>query len=313
MIKRFAVAALSLGTVATALALSACSGGEPSSSSSPQPSGITADHPWYALVSIIRWDAAEPTSADQQAAMASLSSRLASNGPEGAYVFATPGGLDITVAFLEEPSDAVQASLEAPLSVDFRPVWASGDATDTELPGSLPEAAGDQDAALAADWTSLDCTDPGDGTGASYGDGPAHPLVVCARDGLTKYVLGPVELDGRSLATASASPIADPAGGTTGEWAVLLTFTPSGTSAFGAFTTRLAASAPPQNTLAILLDGFVVSAPAVTFSIPGGEAQVPGGNLDEAAATALARDLQQATFGLTLRVSVIEELAASTP
>jgi preprotein translocase subunit SecD len=63
---------------------------------------------------------------------------------------------------------------------------------------------------------------------------------------------------------------------TGGEWAVVLDFTASGSAKFAAVTATLSQQVSPANECAIVLDGDVLSAPAVQQSITGGEAQIVG-------------------------------------
>jgi preprotein translocase subunit SecD len=57
---------------------------------------------------------------------------------------------------------------------------------------------------------------------------------------------------------------------------VLLTFNGEGTTKFGNLTARVTSLPAPQNQVAIVLDGLVVSAPRITEAIPSGNAQITG-------------------------------------
>ncbi|GAB3424329.1 SecDF P1 head subdomain-containing protein [Flindersiella endophytica] len=60
------------------------------------------------------------------------------------------------------------------------------------------------------------------------------------------------------------------------EFAVMLTLYPEDAKAFGDLTGRLAKEQSPRNQVAVVVDGKVVSAPAVMEAIPGGEIQIAG-------------------------------------
>ena len=57
---------------------------------------------------------------------------------------------------------------------------------------------------------------------------------------------------------------------------MLLTFNGEGTTAFGNITARVTKLTSPQNQVAIVLDGLVVSAPVIREAIPSGNAQITG-------------------------------------
>jgi preprotein translocase subunit SecD len=152
----------------------------------------------------------------------------------------------------------------------FRQVLATGagassvvDPTATPVAGVTPE--------LNAQFASFDCTlaENRQGTGT---DLPTQPIVACDRAGLTKYLLGPAEVLGRQISEASAG--LDTQSGSA--WFVSLTFNSEGTAAFAAVTSRVTSLPEPNNQLAIVLDGLVVSAPRINEAIPSGTAQITG-------------------------------------
>jgi len=152
----------------------------------------------------------------------------------------------------------------------FRQVLATGadassvvDPTATPVAGVTPE--------LNAQFASFDCSlaENRQGTGT---DLPTQTIVACDRAGLTKYILGPAEVLGRQISEASAG--IDPQSGSA--WFVSLTFNSEGTSAFAAVTSRVTSLPEPNNQLAIVLDGLVVSAPRINEAIPSGTAQITG-------------------------------------
>jgi preprotein translocase subunit SecD len=152
----------------------------------------------------------------------------------------------------------------------FRQVLATGagassvvDPSATPVAGVTPE--------VNAQFASFDCTlaENRQGTGT---DLPSETIVACDRAGLTKYILGPAEVLGRQISEASAG--LDTQSGSA--WFVSLTFNSEGTSAFAAVTSRVTSLPEPNNQLAIVLDGLVVSAPRINEAIPSGTAQITG-------------------------------------
>lgn len=152
----------------------------------------------------------------------------------------------------------------------FRQVLATGagassvvDPTATPVAGVTPE--------LNAQFSAFDCTlaENRQGTGT---DLPSQTIVACDRAGLTKYILGPAEVLGRQISEASAG-LNTQAGSA---WFVSLTFNSEGTAAFAAVTSRVTSLPEPNNQLAIVLDGLVVSAPRINEAIPSGTAQITG-------------------------------------
>jgi preprotein translocase subunit SecD len=152
----------------------------------------------------------------------------------------------------------------------FRQVLATGagassvvDPTATPVAGVTPE--------LNAQFAAFDCTLPENRQGTGT-DLPSQTIVACDRAGLTKYILGPAEVLGRQISEASAG--LDTQSGSA--WFVSLTFNSEGTSAFAAVTSRVTSLPEPNNQLAIVLDGLVVSAPRINEAIPSGTAQITG-------------------------------------
>lgn len=125
--------------------------------------------------------------------------------------------------------------------------------------------------ALNAKFAALDCTNPKNLQGAGT-DLPTEAIASCERHGTAKYILAPAEVLGQDVSKASAA-----INQTTGSgWYVLLTFNNEGTKKFAAITTRVTTLVAPQNEVAIVLDGLVVSAPRINEAITGGSAEITG-------------------------------------
>lgn len=139
--------------------------------------------------------------------------------------------------------------LSEPGELAFRPVLALDGAGSSAAPSDVPDVAAD----VVAEFEAFDCA----GAGRGAGD-PALPLVTCDDAGTSKYLLGPVEVDGASVVEASSSHPPE-----SGDWVVILEFDEAGTKAFGEVTERLQAQTEPRNQFAITVDGVVLSAPMV--------------------------------------------------
>ena len=152
----------------------------------------------------------------------------------------------------------------------FRQVLAESSAL-AGIGGGEATPAGGVSGDINARFAALDCTNPANlqGTGA---DSPSETIVACARSGSAKYILGPAEVLGQQVSKATAG--IDQQGASA--WFVSLTFDGEGTRAFGAQTARVTSLPSPQNQVAIVLDGLVVSAPSIREAIPSGEAQITG-------------------------------------
>ena len=152
----------------------------------------------------------------------------------------------------------------------FRQVLAESASGASTGAGAATPVAG-VSAELNAKFATLDCStnDARQGLGA---DTPEETIVTCARSSATKYILGPAEVVGRQISKASAG--LDSQAGSA--WTVLLTFNGEGTTKFGNLTARVTSLPAPQNQVAIVLDGLVVSAPRITEAIPSGNAQITG-------------------------------------
>ena len=136
-------------------------------------------------------------------------------------------------------------------------------------------AKGGKDA--TGDLLRVDCNLPPDPMA------PGDKVILCDSLGF-RYGLGPSELPADAVADAVALQ------GTSGDWVVQVTLTDAAAATFEDVTTRVAGLGPPLNQLAIVLNGAVVSAPAVSEPIKGGTLQITGGFTQgdaEAFATAL--------------------------
>ncbi|NTV38453.1 MAG: protein translocase subunit SecD [Demequinaceae bacterium] len=165
---------------------------------------------------------------------------------------------------------------------------------------------------VQAAYDALDCTDMANlGTG-STGDAAAA-FATCSSDGTSKYILGPVEMSGTDVSTATSGPNITGAGTSDGTYAVTLKLTGSGSSKFATTTARLyqlsLAGAAPRDQFAMVLDGVVISAPGVrNGAIPGGNAVISG-TFTQSEAQTLANQLKFGALPMTLTVQSDENIS----
>ncbi len=157
--------------------------------------------------------------------------------------------------------------------------------------------------ALDAKFAALDCTKAVNRQGGNIDD-PNAPLVACNRDGTGKYILGPAEVVGTDVASASANLDQTNGNG----WMVLLNFNGKGTSKFGALTTRVVKLASPQNQVAVVLDGLVYTSPQINSAITAGNAQITG-NFTQVQASDLANVLKYGALPLSFDRGNVEQVS----
>lgn len=141
----------------------------------------------------------------------------------------------------------------------------------------------------SADWskTRLTCSAQGEALSdcvASTLDA-ARIVLLRPEPGGEKYVLGPVIVDGTDVERATAQLVQQP-----DFWSISIELTAEAAEAFKAATQVAARSLDPQNQIAIILDGRIVSSPIVSGPIPNGNLIITGG-FTETEAKALASSL----------------------
>ncbi|HEY0118289.1 MAG TPA: protein translocase subunit SecD [Cellulomonas sp.] len=162
-------------------------------------------------------------------------------------------------------------------------------------------------------FDALDCTDQAKLTGGVNGPADAA-FVTCAQDGTSKFILGPVELEGKHISGATSGLQVLPNGTTGTNWVVNLKLDGTGTTQFTTTTTRLAAyhtnGQTPLDQFAVVLDGLVVSAPAVDEIIPNGQAVISGSFTRTSAAT-LANQLSFGSLPVSFQVESEQQISAT--
>jgi preprotein translocase subunit SecD len=275
--------------------------------------------------------------------------RVDSSGVAEAEITSQSGG-KIVVALPGNPSEETIKLVETSAQMAFRPVLVIGNPTPTDTtptpeptesaagtdpaaPAPTPSAAAEEPSdvptkaapdspsdiayyitpAVQAKFDALDCTDPTNLTGGVNGD-PDKAFVTCSPDGSAKYILGPVEIEGARISSATSGLNTLPSGGQGNKWVVNIAFDSKGTTQFTEVTTRLQglAGSPPQNQFAMVLDGLVISAPSLDTGviIADGKAEISGTFTRESAAS-LANQLNFGSLPLTFTVESNEQISAT--
>ncbi len=186
------------------------------------------------------------------------------------------------------PTPAATGSASATTPATPAPTATAPSAAETEAAVKTQVSAGlvsmgwekakaDEAAAkVAKEYTALDCTQPGALEGVS--DLKDAPMATCGADGVTKYVLGPVEIDGSEIADASSGFQPGPNGAPTSIVEVALSFNQAGAKKFAEVTKRLYGlqSQPPLDQFAVVLDKSVITAPQARAVISDGRASITG-------------------------------------
>ena len=129
---------------------------------------------------------------------------------------------------------------------------------------------------VAKQYTALNCATPG--SVDKIVDDPKLPIATCGEDRVTKYVLGPSEIDGSEIADATSGYQPGPNGQPTAIVEVALSFKDTGKAKFAAVTKRLYGlqSEPPFDQFAVVLDKTVITAPQARAVITDGRASITG-------------------------------------
>lgn len=157
--------------------------------------------------------------------------------------------------------------------------------------------------ALVEEFRRVDCSARARGQGVP--DDPGARIVACSQDGSSRYILDRAAVRGTDV--RNATPAVDPA---TGEWYVSAEFTDAGAAAFARVTGRITGLPEPRNRLAVVLDGVVVSAPAIREPVVGGSARI-GGDFTRESATRLARQLRYGALPLRFERGTVEEISST--
>ena len=166
---------------------------------------------------------------------------------------------------------------------------------------------------LYKEFEAKDCS-AGNNEDAEAAD-PKKAIVACSTDGNEKYILGPVELNGNDISTASHSQETSGQGINTGRWTVNIEFNDSARETFKNVTTRLNAirgQSPndPRSRFAIMLDGKVLSSPVSQAVIADGKPQITG-NFSEQEAKNLADQLKYGALPISFSIQSEQQISAT--
>jgi preprotein translocase subunit SecD len=236
----------------------------------------------------------------------------------------TQNGRNVVVSLPETPSAKTRALIQASANMEFRPVLEVGSpakaakpTADSAIknPTAKPTNASDlnwitKDVRKA--FEAKDCTKP-DPADANKVNDPAKPVVACEYQGAqsAKYILGPVELTGADIKTASAGQAQGTNGVNTGQWVVNLEFNDQGTKTFKSVTERLTKlNTGVRGQFAILLDGAIVSAPMSQAVITDGKSQISG-SFTEDSSKALAEQLRYGALPISFSIESEQQISAT--
>jgi preprotein translocase subunit SecD len=272
---------------------------------------------------------AAPTSDQLNQAVSIIRQRVDASGATEAQVN-TQGGQNIVVSIPGAPDQATLDRIQSSAKLEFRPVLVTAAATGatptpsatpgasaTPSPASTPTTKPKNDSdlawvtpALQAQFDSFDCSKLAT-SGANVAD-PTKPLVTCdsGANPSTKYILGPVEVDGSTIADATAGMVTTSQGATTNVWAVNIVFNSKGTQEFANVTTRLYSLTGAQHQFAIVLDGSVISAPTTNAIITNGKPQITG-SFTQTTATTLADQLKFGALPIGFQVQSNSKITAT--
>lgn len=230
----------------------------------------------------------------------------------------TQGDRNVVVSIPGEPDDQTLARIQSSAKLEFRPVIftdvaatsetdSTDDSTATPSPDdtATPTPTPTQSLSTTPTASPTDASDPNWVSDALYQQyldfdcasidaleanvAPAdEPLITCDTDDQFKYILGPVEVSGETIADASSGLVLNSQGVSTGQWGVFITFNGQGTEQFAAVTERLFGYDPEtdvRNRFAIVLDGRIISAPTTNSIITDGKPQISGSFTQESAKT----------------------------
>jgi preprotein translocase subunit SecD len=262
-------------------------------------------------------------------AVAIIRQRVDATGVSEAAI-TTQGNSNIVVSIPGKPDDNTLKLIEASAKLQFRPVLATSASTTTAVGGkngasaspsasSAPLATSSAaptdgsdlnwvSPAIQSQYDALDCSKAFRAPGQV--DDDSKPLVTCDTALGTKFILGPVEIQGKDISNASAGTTTSSTGVSTGQYAINLDFNDKGTSEFAAVTKRLYPLTSPRNQFAVTLDGYVITAPQTNAVISNGSAQITG-SFTATSAKSLADQLKYGSLPIAFNVQSAENISAT--
>ena len=207
------------------------------------------------------------------------------------------------------------AATPTPTPTDTTTDTTTGDSSRPAQPSSPSDTSYYVTPQVQQEFDNLDCSDQKNRQGRI---GKAdEAFVTCDNDpnSLSKYILGPVEVEGARISKASSGLKTLPGGQVSNEWVVNLEFDSKGADQFAASTKRLVGLTSPQNRFAIVLDGLVVSAPSLDpantpAGILDGKAEISGSFTRQSAAT-LAQQLKFGSLPISFEKKSEDRISAT--
>ncbi|MFW6188319.1 MAG: protein translocase subunit SecD [Actinomycetota bacterium] len=238
----------------------------------------------------------------------------------------TQSGDNIVVSMPGVPSAETRELIQTSAQMNFRPVLTTAPAEPVpadqraeEVPEPTAEPTDSSDPnwitpELFREFEAADCTapQPPEEREAQPAD---EPIVACEPGTGTKYLLGPVEIQGTGIEDASYGTAQNSQGASLNQFAVNLQFGPEATDRFRELSERLygiGQSAPgdPRSQFAILLDGQVVSAPQMNAVIADGQAQITG-SFTEEQARFLSEQLKYGALPMSFEIQSEQQISAT--
>ena len=265
----------------------------------------------------------QPTPEQMQQAVSIIRQRVDASGI-GETDITTQAGNQIVVQLPGQADEETRDRIEKSAQMQLRAVLFTGapatsfvgeDGEETPYPTPdptlnatpTPSPTGGSDLAwvteaLYAKFLAYDCANAEN----DAADQPAdQPLITCDADNASKYILGPVELDGSAINDATNGINSQ-----NGQWAVNIVFDGEGTDVFGEISQRLFNLESPQNQFAFVLDGVVISAPSMNAVIVDGKPQITG-NFDQETSKVLADQLKYGALPLSFEVQSSNSISAT--
>ncbi|MFP7760529.1 protein translocase subunit SecD [Marisediminicola sp. LYQ134] len=275
----------------------------------------------------------EVSSEQLQQAVGIIRQRIDASGVSEAEV-STQGAQNVVVAIPGVPDQQTLDRIESSAKLEFRPVLVTDVAPTSSVgEGDDPEASPSPSESAPTDLEATPSVSPTDASDLNYVT-PAlideftnfdcaavdqlalnvapvdEPLVTCDDTASFKYILGPAEISGESIADASSSLVPNSQGIATNVWGVNIEFDSEGADQFAAVTTRLNALTGAQNQFAIVLDGRVITAPSTNNVITDGRAVISGSFTQDTSA-ALADQLKFGALPIGFEVQSRDTISAT--
>lgn len=267
--------------------------------------------------------ASNPSAEQLAQAVSIIRQRIDASGVSEAQI-STQGASNVVVSIPGVADRATINRIESSAKLEFRAVLLTGAATPSAAPTPTPTASvpplestpttkptnGSDDAyltpALKQQFTDFSCDKV---EAAQTNIAPADkPLITCDTKATAKFVLGPVEVAGKTIADATNSVVTNSQGASTGQWAVNIVFNSEGGSQFKAISTRLVALPSPKNQFAAVLDGRIITAPVVQGATD--KPQITG-SFNQANSKALADQLKFGALPIGFKVQSNDSISAT--